>query len=55
MKKWWNKNKGMIIALCAIFTFFAFVNWNINPGEWNGFSRFAYSFISLVIVLNEKG
>lgn len=40
----------MFIA-ALIFGFLAFCNWNINPSNWNGFSRFLMGMAMFLFVL----
>lgn len=41
-----------IPIVVVAYGFLALVNWTLNTGEWNGFSRFILGVIGIVCLLN---
>ena len=47
---------GYIVVVGAVYLFLTVCNWDFNPSDWNGFSRFIiglWGLISIKIFLEE--
>lgn len=47
---------SLILGFVICYIIIAFLNWNFNIGEWNGFSRFCECLFGIILsnAINEK-